>query len=811
MKYRMAHVGLFIALLALLCVTVSRAVPFEPDGTSPRKQGAAEQAMAYLRAGQPGPAIELLKKALAKAPSSARLHYHLGLAYGADNKPDLAEAQFRTVLQEDPDYVDAHLRIADLLRRKVTRAETKAKNLKTCRAIVKELAQAVAKSPKRVDLYYHLVAAHLRCVSFRETGAEADFAAAAKLLEAVKGMEPKEVKPHFALGNLYAGQARFAASGKKFSELKPDGARKVAALFAKAETNYRKTLEIDPGYLDALARIAAIRNQQGDIKKAVKVFEDHIAKLDDAAKKAVCYRQMGLYLIEAKDLGGAEAKLNKAIATNSKDLGSYVLLARVLNTRKLPDDAAKMLLTATKVSPTFLNAYVELGQLAMSRKNFMNAERYFSLALSIPPRKAVALSISTMPAANVLHNLYITAALRLGGILGAQARFDEAITVFRRLGSIIPNSPVPEFQIGEILRRAGKLKEARERYANALRRNRGYVRAWIAMAEVTATEAGTAVTNKERARILGQAVKQYEIALKLQPNNASMRARIGSLRVRLAGLSNPKDRAELERALIDTQTAVKLNPDSNAYRAQLANIQHELGHKKEAVAELNTLIGNIAKVVERNPETTAAVFRLAELRALLHTWQPNKAALKQALDGFAFVVKKDPTFLSAYYRAAKALNNEKNYQGAAEWHKKLLEASMGKKRRDELSNAQASGALQASAELAWLYCEYLNDLKQAAAYAEIALKFDPNLPALLDTQGWIHYKSGAFGKAIPPLRRALKGMPNNATIGYHLGATLVKLKNHSRARDVLKHARENVRDDKELKAKIEKLLKVVGN
>jgi len=812
MRNRVMRFALFVATAAVLGASVAWAVPLDQPGSDTgAAPGPETQATAYLRAGQPGLAIAVLKKALTKAPNSARLHYYLGTAYSANKQLDLAEAQFRTVLQEDADYVDAHVRIAELLGQKVSATEPKANNLRTCVAVAKELAQAVKKSPKRAELYYVLAAAHLRCVSFREKGAEADFAEALNMLEKAKVLEPKEVKPYSALGNVYVAQATFTAGGKKLSELQGVTAREVNGLLGKAEASYRKALSVDPGALGALGRIAAIHNLRGDLKKAVQVYEEHIPKLKEPAQKAACYRQMGVHLMQAKDLGGAEARLNQAIKTEPKDLASYLLLARVLNARMLPDAAGKALADSLKINPMFLNAHVALGLHEARRRNLVGAERHFALALSVPPNRVAALSLTRTPVGRVIHDLYITAAVQLGNILSAQSRFAEAMSVFRRLAAIVPRSPVPDFQIGEIYRRQGMLNEAKGRYANALRRSRTFVRARIALAEVAVAEARASVTTEERAELFGQAVAQYEIVLKLQPQNAAVLARMAELRVVLAGTTEPKNRAELERALANIQAAVKLQPDSNAFTGQLANIQHLLGRTKAAVTELKKLIDRAKKIADKEPDNSLAILRLAELRGLLHTWQPDKAVIKQAVEGLALAVEKNPGLLRAYRAAGTMLFKDKDYKAAAEWYKKLLEVTTGKKKLDQLSPAERSSALQAAAQLAWIYCDHLGDLKQAKQYGETALKFDPNLPALLDTWGWIHYKTGEYGKAIPPLRRAFKGAPNNPVIGHHLGATLMKLKNPSRAREVLKRARKNVRDNPELKAKIDKLLRMAGS
>ena len=810
MRYRMIRSSVFMAVLMLLCVAVAQAVPFEPVDTGEKKAGAIEQATTHLRAGRPAAAIAVLQKALVKTPRSVRLRYYLGLSYAANKELGLAEAQFRVVLREDADYVDAHLRIAEILVRKLSMENTAPQNLSICVAATKELANALKKNPKRADLYYRLVDAHLRCTSFRKTGAKADFDKAIALLKAVRALEPKRVRPYLRAGNIYLRQASLASGGKKFSALKGKVAAEVKGLLAKAEDSHQQALKLDPSSLAALIRVAAMRAQMDDPKGAAAVLETHIPKLKEPAKIAVCYRQIGLYLIRAGDLDGAEVKLGKAIETNPKELASHLLLARILTTRNALDEAAEMLLSATKTAPTFLNAYVQLGQLELSRRNLPEAERYFQFALNIPRSKAVAVSLSDIPAQNALDELYTRAAMQLGNIVALQSRFNDAIAVFRKLKGITPRSAVPDFQIGEIYRRREMWAKARNRYEAALRKNRRFVRAMIGIAEVTVAEAGGAETDEIRSKTLEQAIGQYDVVLKLQPENTGVLARVATLHVLLSKVIGPTHQyRELERALARIQAARKLNPESNAFRHQLARIYNEMGKKNEAAAELRVIIKDLAKTVKEKPDDIGAILTLADVRARLHSWKPDKKVLKQAIEGYAAVVKKQPQTMSAYVRAARALNAEKDYEGVAKWLKDLLKVAKGTKAPDQLSPSEAAHALRASANLAWVYVEHLNDLKQATKYSEIALQLNPKLPALLDTQGWIYYKQGDYVKALPALRSALREDEDNPTIGYHLGAVLAKRNNRLRAREALNHALKHVGDDDELRARIEKLLKTV--
>ncbi len=301
----------------------------------------------------------------------------------------------------------------------------------------------------------------------------------------------------------------------------------------------------------------------------------------------------------------------------------------------------------------------------------------------------------------------------------------------------------------------------------------------------------------------------YELALEIADNNARILDTLAGLRAALAACSKPADRAALEQALADAKKAVAAAPDAIGFRHRLATIYRELGKNKEAVDEMKAVIEATAKAAEKEPENLQLLFLLADVRGRLNSWQPDPALLKQSLDGFSLVIEKQPRLLDAYLRAAMTLEDAKDYARAAEWFVKLLDITRGGRSVNALSPEESRFALHAAAELAWLYCEYLNKLDEARKYARIAQEIKPDLPSLIDTVGWIHYKAGEYAEAVVQLRRAYQLAPDNATIAYHLGAALLKHENPQRAKEVLQEGLKNVGSDAELKRKIEDTLKAI--
>jgi Flp pilus assembly protein TadD len=77
--------------------------------------------------------------------------------------------------------------------------------------------------------------------------------------------------------------------------------------------------------------------------------------------------------------------------------------------------------------------------------------------------------------------------------------------------------------------------------------------------------------------------------------------------------------------------------------------------------------------------------------------------------------------------------------------------------------------------LAWILGEVRKSPEQGLPLAVKAAELAPQVPAVLDTLGWIHYRRGAFADAEKALARAVERAPNQAGFQYHLGMTYYRL------------------------------------
>jgi tetratricopeptide (TPR) repeat protein len=95
----------------------------------------------------------------------------------------------------------------------------------------------------------------------------------------------------------------------------------------------------------------------------------------------------------------------------------------------------------------------------------------------------------------------------------------------------------------------------------------------------------------------------------------------------------------------------------------------------------------------------------------------------------------------------------------------------------------------AANNLAMLLVTYKNDRASFDRAQSLTAKFAESAnPALLDTHGWVRFKSGAFTEALPTLERAAERAPQSKVIRYHLAMAQAKAGQADKARDNLEAA-----------------------
>jgi tetratricopeptide (TPR) repeat protein len=124
---------------------------------------------------------------------------------------------------------------------------------------------------------------------------------------------------------------------------------------------------------------------------------------------------------------------------------------------------------------------------------------------------------------------------------------------------------------------------------------------------------------------------------------------------------------------------------------------------------------------------------------------------------------------------ALVLEQAQNYEGAIREYEGLL-------------TAEPSSTLFAN-NLASLLSERRSDEASLdRAYALAAKLSTARVPQFVDTLGWILYRKGELGRAVPLLKTAADGLPNNPLINLHLGLAYKQLGQMDQAAAALKKA-----------------------
>jgi tetratricopeptide (TPR) repeat protein len=110
------------------------------------------------------------------------------------------------------------------------------------------------------------------------------------------------------------------------------------------------------------------------------------------------------------------------------------------------------------------------------------------------------------------------------------------------------------------------------------------------------------------------------------------------------------------------------------------------------------------------------------------------------------------------------------------------------KKQYEAALAIDPNAAVAANNLAWLYAESGENLDIALQLAQSATAAAPDVPEVMDTLGWVHYRRNDFLRAIPFFERSVEKAPDNASYRYHLGLAYLKSGDESSGRAALKRA-----------------------
>jgi tetratricopeptide (TPR) repeat protein len=369
----------------------------------------------------------------------------------------------------------------------------------------------------------------------------------------------------------------------------------------------------------------------------------------------------------------------------------------------------------------------------------------------------------------------------------------DGIILLQELNKDFPDWGEPYFFLGLAQFQSGDVDSAQNAVAMAIQKYGRSAKYHTLMAQIFQTQGAFEDAGKEAiialrlnpknirsALILSQALvdlKKFDQALSLLTNindqvagNAEV---LGNLSLAYMGLNKPEEAEKTLTTLLDLHpgsTKAVLLMLGLRYKDNLVEatsfVEQQIVIAPEN-SELQLLLGDMFIKQEKYEDAQKVYKNLQSLRPedataylaesiLLRKLNRNDEALKL----YEKVLEKQPKSLSAHMGIADLFQMNGEVEKAMEHYREVLTIK--------------EDYAPAANNLAWLIASAPDgDLGEALMLAMRAKQESPDSPVIADTLGWVHYKRQSYSLAITQFELALKGLPENPIMAYHLALALV--------------------------------------
>lgn len=352
-------------------------------------------------------------------PGKAAPRVALAVAYAAKGDDDRALAAFDSGLQIEPGNVEA-LRAAAMIHLRHERNQEAIIKLERLAAIerddprvLSDLGAAYAGTgnlDKAREQFQRVLKLHPNHASallglgnvYLKTGQAEE---ALTLLKKVSQAEPHSIEPRFLLASAYNTLARYSEALVECQEALRLGGRDPEVYYHLARA-YRG-LGREEDARKTLARFSALRSQsnneaearreaarlinqakplvqEGKLRDAIELLER--ASSLDRRNPQVLFRLAGLYYdTQQHEIAGRYAR--EAIALAPSEWLYHYLLGLVEKSSGRLEAAGDSFQIAVRLNPSAAEAFNQLGNMAMGRRDFSEAIRYFEKATALDSRE----------------------------------------------------------------------------------------------------------------------------------------------------------------------------------------------------------------------------------------------------------------------------------------------------------------------------------------------------------------------------------------------------------------------------------------
>jgi tetratricopeptide (TPR) repeat protein len=534
--------------------------------------------------------------------------------------------------------------------------------------------------------------------------------------------------------------------------------------------------------------MGALYLKKGDLAKAETSIKEALAREPDSVLAHVL---MGDCLLRGKNRDRAELEYTKAVELSPTVSAAQIKLAEFYLMGNNLTKAKKILSEASAKSPEFLPTTFYMAKIAFAEKDYHRAVRLLDAILQKYPN-------------------HIDALILRGQVNGAEKRTAEALDDFRAALRINPGSQEALQYMGLAYLQGEDVANARSSFKALVRLDpdRYDPRIRLADLDLRSGDFQSAIDNVEV--LLGKGVKEPSLYILLGSAYLGKKDLVKAESVLRKYLEkSPEDargkyllglalrgqgkKAEAVNCFEETLNAtppfldslpelVSIDIDNKDPNAALKHVEKQiaaspanaglyqlLGHVRIVRKELDQAEAAYLKAIEIAPQLVQSYVDLAQVYAL--STKTDKALAK--LDE---IIKIDPKNVGALMLSGILHQQKEDIPEARNAYEAVV--------------ALNPGFAAASNNLAYIYCEYLDDTDKALSLAKKARDVEPDNPNIADTLGWVLYKKSNYEWALTYLQGSAAKLPDNAEVLFHLGMVQYRLGNYDDAKQSLSRALE---------------------
>ncbi len=527
-------------------------------------------------------------------------------------------------------------------------------------------------------------------------------------------------------------------------------------------TEIKRALEIDE-------RNAFAHNILGSAYMAKGIYEEGLQELNRAVEidpaLVEAHIKKGLFSLGAGETERAEAELRNAVEAAPELLNSRVILASYYVRQGAYDKAVEVLNEGINGGGGDAVLHNILAEVLLKKNNVPAAVEHLKKAKDLKPD-------------------YYASYFNLAMVYFAKGTYEDGILELKSVIERSPETLKALLGIASILEKRGEDSEALKYYIQA--KETGKPGGYIALAQyhLRKNDPASALKDLEEAiskspdnalpyELKGKvllSLKRYEDAIKAFEDLKTIDSTRALSYIANTYLSMDKPKKALGRV----KDELREDPDRVDLMALVSKIYMAMGMKQEAAE-------NAERIMAKKPESPVGYVVLAKIRQ--DSGKPDRAeeVLKQALEptngdihiymalGNLYALKGEsasalavykkvdeirPGYIPSIFQQGALLHSIGDREGAVIQYSKVL--------------ALSTNYVPALNNLAYLYAEDDRDMDKALQLSTRAYVLAPGDGSVNDTVGFVLLKNGKIEEALKALKRAVKLLPDNPSVHYHL-------------------------------------------